>query len=106
MDSLVAAASLRATVMQPYMLRVSAPFACSPDVRAASLFLRLRAEAPHRGHRVLLRQVCLEAAVQPEVPLQRADASSQHVCRCNGEEDQGVQVAPSRTGEVRLQWPL
>lgn len=71
----------------------------SSDVWASSLLLWLRAEAPHRGHRFLLRQLCLQAAVQPEVSLQRAHASTQHVRRRHGQEDQGVPLTPPGAGE-------
>lgn len=70
-----------------FFLLSSPPPVCSPDVRTAPLLLRLRAEAPHRIHRLFLRQLCVQAAVQPEVPLQRADAGAQHVRRRHGQED-------------------
>lgn len=75
--------------------------ASSPDVRAASLFLWLRTEAPYRGHCVLFWQLRVQAAVQPEVPLQWADAGPQYVCCCYSEEDQRVQITASRTGEKK-----
>lgn len=65
---------------------------------AAPLLLRLRAQAPHRSHRLLLRQLCVQAAVQPEVPLQRADAGAQPVSRRHRQEDQRVPIPTTGAG--------
>lgn len=70
------------------------------DVWAAALLLWLRAEAPNRGNRLLLRQLRVQAAVQPEVPLQWADAGAQHVCRRHRQEDERVPFSPAWTGAV------
>lgn len=69
-----------------------------PDVRASAVLLRLRAEAPHRVHRLLLRQLRLQAPVQPEVPLQRADGGAEHVGRRHCQEDKRVSLSPAGAG--------